>query len=116
MLSVEENDFLRYWERVRLEYSQTSSKIKRGIPSALLFSFSILLSIILVYFLSPEWYTKISQKAGKSTLVILIAIMITAFFFSYMRMHYQWEMNEQHYRELLFKLKKEKPEEQKSEI
>lgn len=116
MLNAEETEFVDFWESVRKEYSRTSSKIKRGILSALLFSLSILLSIFLVYFFSPEWYTKISQQAGGSTLAILIAIMFTAFFFSYIRMHYQWEMNEQHYQELKYKMKKKESENKIQEL
>jgi hypothetical protein len=116
MLTTEETDFLKFWGEVRVEYSQTSSKVKRGIPAALLFSLSILGSLVLVFFFSPEWYTKISQQASGSTIAILVAIILTAFFFSYIRMHYQWEMNEQYYQELKHKLKQKDIEKQNTTI
>ena len=106
MLNDEENSFFQFWDKVRLEYSTTSSKLKRGMPSAILFSFSIFLSLALVFFLSPSWYTKISQRAGGATMAIIIAVILIAFFFSYFRMHYQWEMNEQYFKELKIKLQK----------
>jgi uncharacterized membrane protein (DUF485 family) len=116
MLTKEENEFLKFWGEVRIEYSETASKVKRGIPAALLFSLSILLSLVLVFFFSPEWYTKISQQASGSTIAILVAIILTAFFFSYIRMHYQWEMNEQYYQELKHKLKQKDVEKQNTTI
>lgn len=116
MLTAEENEFLKFWGEVRVEYSATSSKMKRGIPAALLFSLSILLSFVMVFFFSPEWYTKISQQASGSTIAILLGVMLTAFFFSYIRMHYRWEMNEQYYQELKFKIKKNNTEKQNTTI
>jgi hypothetical protein len=116
MLTKEENEFLNFWGEVRMEYSQTSSKFRRGIPAALLFSLSILGSIVLVFFFSPEWYTKISQQASGSTIAILVGIILTAFFFSYIRMHYQWEMNEQYYQELKYKLNQKEIEKQNTTI
>ncbi|MFT3907802.1 MAG: hypothetical protein QM737_00120 [Ferruginibacter sp.] len=76
------------------------SKLSRGLPMACLFGLPIIFSIALVYFLSPEWYTKISQAAAGSTGMILISVIIFILFFSYFRMHFKWEMNEQLYQEL----------------
>ncbi len=103
MLSQKELDFIEYWKKVRLEYSTISSKMLRGLPMALLFTCPILVSMALVYFLSPEWYTKISQTAGSSFSAILFALLGIVLFFSFMRMHFKWEMNEQAYQELLQK-------------
>ena len=100
MLTEEEEKFIAHWEAVREEYSSFSSKLTRGLPMALLFGLPVFLTIALVYFFSPEWYTKISQKADSSALAIIIAVFLSVLFFSYMRMHFKWEMNEQLYREL----------------
>jgi hypothetical protein len=100
MLSEKEVIFLRHWESVREKESSFASKLTRGLPVAFLFGLPILTSVVLVYFLSPEWYTKISQAAAGSTGVILISIFIFILFFSYFRMHFKWEMNEQLYLEL----------------
>jgi len=48
----------------------------------------------------PEWYTKISQTSQGTFITIVIAVLICVIFFSYFRMHYKWEMNEQLYEEL----------------
>lgn len=100
MLTDEQREFVRHWEKVRHEQSRFSSKLMRGLPMAMLFTLPILLIIAAVYFLSPDWYTKISQKAGSSSLSIMIAFFLIVLFFAFFRMHFKWEMNEQLYREL----------------
>ena len=100
MLTEEEQKFITHWETVREEYSSFASKLTRGLPMALLFGLPVLFTVAAVYFLSPEWYTKISQKADSSSMAIIIAVFMSVLFFSYMRMHFKWEMNEQLYREL----------------
>jgi len=74
---------------------------------AMLFGVPILVSIALVYFLSPQWYTKISQSASSVSVTILIAVAISILFFSYARMHFKWEMNEQLSQELTSRQQKE---------
>jgi len=100
MLSEKEIKFLKQWELVREKESRFASKLGRGIPMACIFGLPLLFSVALVYFLSPEWYTKISQAAAGSSGPILLAVFIFIIFFSYFRMHFKWEMNEQLYQEL----------------
>ncbi len=66
--------------------------------------------IALVYFLSPEWYTKISKFTGSSTIAIFLSLFIITMFFSVTRMHFKWEMNEQLFKELTSKKNKRKEE------
>jgi hypothetical protein len=106
MLSQKEIEFINHWESVRVKYSSLSSKLIRGLPMALLFSFPIFFSLVLVYFLSPEWYTKISQKASGEAMMIVLSLLIIVIFFSFARMHFNWEMNEQAYTELIEKKKR----------
>ena len=105
MLSEKETKFLQHWELVREKESGFMSKLSRGIPMACLFGLPILLLIALIYFVSPEWYTKISMALDGSITAILISVIIFILFFSYFRMHFKWEMNEQLYKELKSKQK-----------
>lgn len=75
-------------------------------PMALLFGIPILASVVLVYFISPDWYTKISKSVSRVTITIVIAVLISVFFFAFLRMQVKWEMNEQSYQELKAKLRK----------
>lgn len=100
MFSEKELEFIKHWEAVREQESHFSSKLLRGLPVATLFGLPIIVSLIAVYFLSPDWYTKISQAASGVLTTLVIAVLITILFFSYFRMHFKWEMNEQLYMEL----------------
>lgn len=103
MLTEKELQFIAHWEKVREMESKTMSKFMRGLPMALLFGLPILASVVLVYALSPEWYTKISQDLKSVTVTILIGVLLAVIFFSFTRMHFKWEMNEQLYQELKVK-------------
>jgi len=89
-----------HWEAVREQESRFMSKLSRGLPMAMLFGLPIILSVVAVYFLSPEWYTKVSQEASGAIGTLIIAVCIIILCFSYFRMHFKWEMNEQLYMEL----------------
>lgn len=105
MLSDKELAFLTYWEQNRIPQSTFISKLSRGLPMAVLFGLPIILSIAVVYLFFPEWYTKISNTTSGSLVTVVIAVLICIFFFSYFRMHFKWEMNEQAYLELKYKQK-----------
>ena len=108
MLNAEEEKFIKYWEENREIRSSFSNKITSGLPMAMLFGLPVLLLIATVYFLFPEWYTKISAGLSGSLPTIVLAVGIAILFYAYTRMHFKWEMNEQLYRELRQKDKKAK--------
>lgn len=106
MLTEKEIAFMRYWEEHREEQNSFVSKLLRGLPMAIMFSLPIVLFILAVYIWFPDWYTKISATTSGSFVTILIAVFICVVFFSYFRMHFKWEMNDQLYGELKQKQKR----------
>ena len=100
MLSEKDKQFIAYWEQERLKQNTVVHKILNGLPMAIVFSLPILLFIFAVYIFFPEWYTKISQTSQGTFVTVVIAVFLCTIFFSYFRMHYKWEMNEQLYDEL----------------
>jgi len=100
MLSEKEEQFLIYWERNKEMQSTFLSKLSSGLPMALLFGLPILLSVVIVYLFFPEWYTKISNTGPGTFKIIVLAVFVAMLFFSYFRMQFKWEMNEQAYQEL----------------
>lgn len=107
MLTDKEKAFLVYWEGAREEEAQMSRKLRRGLPLSMAFGLPILFSVILVYYLSPEWYTKISRSVNQVTITVFIAVLIFMVVFSFVYMHFKWEMNEQAYLELREKQRRE---------
>ena len=103
MLSEKDKDFIIYWEKEKDRRNTFSAKLMQGLPMAALFSVPILLFIAAVYLFFPEWYTRISSRLPGSITTIVIAVIICILFFSYFRMQFKWESNEQLYRELKHK-------------
>lgn len=103
MISEKDIAFLRYWERVRDSESTFMSKLSRGLPMAFLFGLPILLSVVVVRLLMPNYYIKMSQTSPGAFITVIIAIFIIIAFYAFFRMQYKWEMNEQLYQELKYK-------------
>lgn len=103
MLTEKEKQFVSYWKKERELQKGFTSKLIAGLPMAILFCTPILLFIASVYLFFPEWYTKVSGNMGGSMTVIVLAVIVCILFFSYFRMQFKWESNEQHYRELKYK-------------
>ncbi len=103
METVNEEKFAIYWKQNRETLSTPSSKLIRGLPFAMLFVLPILLSVITVYFLSPDWYAKMKLQREGIFASIFIALIIIVLFISYFRMHFKWEQNEEAYQRYLRK-------------
>ncbi len=100
MSSEKDIAFLRYWERNRDIENTFMSKLTRGFPMALLFGLPIILLVVVIRLFLPEWYMKISGTSPGMFVTAIIAMMGVVVFYSYFRMQYKWEMNEQLYKEL----------------
>ena len=107
MLSNKDKEFITYWEKERERQNSIPAKLIAGLPMSILFCIPILIFITAVYLFLPEWYTRVSNNLAGSMPTIVIALVICIIFFSYFRMQYKWELNEQHYRELKSRMSKE---------
>ncbi len=99
-MTEKENQFLTYWEKNRETQSTFISKLLRGLPMALLFALPVLLLVVCVWLLFPDWYMKISKTSPGAFIMVIIALMMVVAFYSFFRMQYKWEMNEQLYNEI----------------
>ncbi len=106
MLTEREIAFIEYWKTHREPHNTFGSKLVRGLPMAIMFGLPIILFILAVYIYFPDWYAKLSNTTSGSFVTIVVAVIIAILFFSYFRMHFKWEMNEQLYKELIHKQKK----------
>lgn len=100
MLNEQEIKFVHYWEQNRERENTFTRKLTGGLPMALIFSMPIVLSVVVVRLFLPEWYTKISKTSSGTFITIIFAMIVVALFYSFFRMQYKWEMNEQLYKEL----------------
>lgn len=100
MLSEKQKNFILYWESIRERESNFARKLSGGLPMAMIFGLPIILFVVVVYLFFPDWYMKISNTTSGTFFVIIVAVIIAILFFSYFRMQFKWEMNEQLYLEL----------------
>ncbi len=107
MITQKEKEFIAYWELERENRATFTNKLISGLPMAFLFGLPIILSVVVVYLFFPDFYTRISNLPKGIFATIFLAVIFCVLFFSYFRMQYKWEMNEQLYQELKRKQKKE---------
>ena len=122
MLTEKDMQFITRWEKVREQESTFKHKFLSGLPMAFLFGLPVLIFFAVVRIFFPSWFTTATHKStdivvpgltekfmklsSGDVAMAFIAVVIVILFFSYFRMHYKWEMNEQLYKELKSKEKK----------
>ena len=102
MLSVEEKEFMQWWEQNRSKEKRLLSQLTVGLPLGLAFGFPILLSVMF-----RGWYKNMPYVSGSQLTIILIAVLLVVVFYAIFKMRFKWEMNEQRYLELKQKLETE---------
>ena len=110
MLTKNDYDFIAYWEKNRVRQKNIVRQFMIGIPVGLLFVIPIVINF------ASGWYKRaemVSNSTNFSPLVLIIALLLITAFIAIFSRRYRWEMNEQHYRELIAKKEKEKTSEKK---
>lgn len=108
MLTNREKAFLEYWETNRKRKKDVGVRLREGLQPALLFTLPVILLLIAVWLFFPEWYTKISKTSPSGLMTALLALALVVVFFTFFKTQYDWEKQEQQYRELLAKDDEEK--------
>lgn len=101
MLTKDEKLFLEYWEKNRDKEKKIFRQLAYGSPWGLVFSLPILLLVIF-----DDWYKNMIPISKSQMILIIITILAIAVFYALFRMRFKWESNEQLYKELKFKEKK----------
>lgn len=102
MLTKEEKAFLEYWEKNREKDKNIFRRFMYGSPWGLIFSLPILLAVIF-----HDWYKNMIYISPTLITIIIIAVLGIAVFYTLFSMQFKWDRNEQIYKELKFKQKKE---------
>ncbi|MBS1576370.1 MAG: hypothetical protein JST09_13785 [Bacteroidetes bacterium] len=98
MLNDKEKEFIAFWEANRLRQRKFIKYIQYGLPLGVAIGFGILASLI------SGWYKRASMVVNADPsliLVLLLAIILIVIFISIFTVRHRWDLNEQHYRELL---------------
>ena len=102
MLNDDEKLFLEYWEKNRDNQKNFLYQLASGLPYGLLFALPVLVAVIF-----HDWYKTMIYISPSQVIVIIIAVIMVALFFSIFRMKFKWEHNEQLYKELKYKEEKD---------
>lgn len=99
MLTEEEKKFVAYWEANRLLKKKTWRYLSVGLPMA-----SLLVIAICINFFSG-WYKRADMEirtADPSIIIVLLAaVILIVVFITIFSARHKWDLNEQHYRELI---------------
>lgn len=105
MILDEERKFLVFWQKNREIRKKKSYMLISGLPYGLLFALPILIN----YLTGRFWYKRADAVglSQSSSFVLIIAVLIISIFIAFIYKQYQWEQNEQRFKELQNKMQKE---------
>ena len=103
MLTKNDERFIEYWEHNRDREKKLFRQLLFGLPLGLLISGGIVLSVV-----TDKWYERADMVANAqlNPNVLIIAIVAIAVFTGLFYKKFKWDQNEQLYKELLAKKKK----------
>lgn len=105
MLTERDNEFLKYWEHNRLRKKKVLKQLAVGLPLAVV----LVIAIFLNFF--SGWYQRAdmarSEEAASLILVLIAAALLIVVFVVIFSARHRWDMNEQHYRELMSRKNRE---------
>lgn len=102
MLTEDEKGFVTWWEHNRLRKKKFMSQLSWGLPLGVLLAGATGIN----YF--SGWYTRANMElmvSSSGVLVVLIGLLLIVVFVIIFSARHKWEMNEQHYKELISKNK-----------
>lgn len=104
MLSSAEERFIEYWAANRDREKRTFRQLLFGLPLGLLIGAGIFVSVV-----TDAWYERADMVANSqmNPNVLIIAILSIAVFTGLFYKKFKWDQNEQMYKELLAKKRKE---------
>lgn len=103
MLTNEDKGFIEYWEQTRLRKKRIWRQLSVGLPLGVAVAAGILINVY------SGWNPAGSflKHNGERLFIVLVAVLLTVIFIVIFSARHRWDMNEQHYKELL--AKKDKP-------
>jgi len=102
MLTEDEKGFVAWWEENRLRRKKILKQLAIGMPLGVLIAAATGIN----YF--SGWYTRANMElrvSSSGVLVVLAGLLLIVIFVIIFSARHKWEMNEQHYQELISKSK-----------
>lgn len=98
MLTKQEEDFIEYWEQNRMRKKRVFRQLAVGLP------FGVFLAAAIFINFFSGWYKRADMMLHTQSslvLILLVAALLIVVFVTVFSARHKWEMNEQHYNELL---------------
>ena len=104
MLTPQEEQFIQYWQQNRDREKKLFRQLLIGLPSGMLLAIGIVASVV-----TGQWYQRADMVANSelNPKVLIIAVLAIVVFIAIFYKKFQWDQNEQMYKELLSKKQKE---------
>jgi membrane protein YdbS with pleckstrin-like domain len=104
ILTKEEEGFVSYWEQNRERKKKVFRQLSIGLPMAV-----VLIAAIFINFFSG-WFKRadavLRREQSSLILVLIVAALLIVAFIVIFSVKHKWDLNEQHYRELINKKNK----------
>ena len=102
MLTPKEEAFLEWWKANRGRQKKFIYQLLVGLP------FGLLLGVLIIANFFSGWYKRAEMIANSSfnPMVLYLAALLIAVFFAVFSKKFQWDQQEQRYKELLYKKQK----------
>lgn len=102
MLSPKEEAFLAWWEANRNRQKKLVYQLLVGLP------FGLLVGVLIIANFFSGWYKRADMIAnsGFNPVILYLAALLIAIFFAVFSKKFQWDQQEQRYKELMAKKQK----------
>lgn len=101
MLTDEEKEFIDYWNRNRLRKKKVWKQLAVGLPLATALVLSVFINILFRWHKEAD---KVFYREQASLIIVLVvACLLIVIFIVILSARHRWDINEQHYKELLAK-------------
>ena len=103
MLTEKEKQFIEYWQQQRSRQKKLLYQLGVGLP------FGLLLGAVILSNFFSGWYKRAEMIANSqfNPVVLYVAVLAIAVFVAVFSKKFQWDQQEQRYKELLHKKSKE---------
>ena len=98
MLTENEKKFIDYWEHNRIKKKKVLKQLSVGLPLGVLIVAAIFINLF------SGWDKRAQMVVNTDPsliLIIIIASLLIVIFIAIYSVHHKWDLNEQHYKELL---------------
>lgn len=104
MISERDKQFIKYWEENRLRKKKVWRNLSVGLPLGVGLVSAIMINLFWGWFQRADMTLRADHSGS---LVLIIAFLLIVVFIVIFGAKYRWDMNEQHYKELLSRMNKD---------